>query len=167
MPGERINTARRNLLRGRTRAEPVPPRPPYAANASVIDACTRCGACVAACPEGIVVRGDGGFPEVDFSRGECTFCADCAHACPAPVFDLTALRPWDLLAVIGEGCLTKQGVVCQSCREACPERAITFQFASGRVPRPFVETASCTGCGACVSRCPADAIAVTGATADA
>jgi ferredoxin-type protein NapF len=113
------------------------------------------------------VRGDGGFPEVDFSRGECTFCADCAQACPAPVFDLTASRPWDLLAVIGEGCLTKQGVVCQSCREACPERAIVFRIASGRVPRPFVETTSCTGCGACVSRCPADAIAVTGATVDA
>ncbi len=167
MPGERINTARRNLLRGRTRAEPAPLRPPYATNTSVMDACTRCGACVAACPDGIVVRGDGGFPEVDFSRGECTFCADCAQACPAPVFDLTALRPWDLLAVIGEGCLTGQGVVCQSCREACPERAIAFQIASGRVPRPFVETASCTGCGACVSRCPTDAIVVARATVDA
>ena len=84
MPGERINTARRNLLRGRMRAEPAPLRPPYSTNTSIIDACTCCGACVAACHEGIVVRGDGGFPEVDFSRGECTFCADCAQALALP-----------------------------------------------------------------------------------
>jgi ferredoxin len=38
------------------------------------DRCTRCGACVDACPESILRRGSGGFPTVDFTASACTFC---------------------------------------------------------------------------------------------
>jgi len=51
----------------------------------IVDRCTRCGACAAACPETIITAGDGGFPAVDFHRGECTFCGACADACPVKI----------------------------------------------------------------------------------
>ena len=167
MPKDQIDLGRRGLLRGRLRPEPAPLRPPYALNDHVLEACVRCGACAAACPESIIVAGDGGYPELDFQGGECTFCGACAEVCHVPVFDLALAVPWTQAAHIADTCLAMQAVVCQSCRDACPERAIGFRFVQGRPPQPFVETVSCTGCGACVSPCPTDAITVRGAAADA
>ena len=78
----RQSISRASLLRGRLRGGPPPLRPPWAlAEPAFLEACTRCDACRAACPEGILVRGSGGFPLVDFQRGECTFCGRCAAAC--------------------------------------------------------------------------------------
>jgi len=42
-------------------------------------ACSRDGACVAACPTGAIRLGDDGW-SVD--AGRCVFCAACALACP-------------------------------------------------------------------------------------
>jgi ferredoxin-type protein NapF len=64
------------------------------------------------------------------------------------------------IAVIGEACLTRLGVVCQSCGDACPERAIRFRPLLGRVALPEVAADRCTGCGECVAVCPVAAIAV-------
>ncbi|WP_435538946.1 ferredoxin-type protein NapF [Azospirillum sp. ST 5-10] len=158
MPTE-IDPGRRALLRGRPRAAPPPLRPPWAAETAVQERCTRCGACAAACPEGILAAGDGGFPTVDFRHGECTFCAACADACPAGVFGDRAAAPWALAATVGPGCLAGHGVVCQSCREICEPGAIAFPR-SGRPGRPVLDTDACTGCGACVAPCPAGAITV-------
>lgn len=154
--------SRRAFLRLR-RHEPPALRPPWAAPQAVFsDLCDRCGDCLPACGEGILVRGDGGFPTVDFSRGECTFCGDCAAACPTPALTRTdpAAPPWQLTAVIGDGCLTGLGVVCRSCGEACPTAAITFRMEVGRSPQPRLDPAACTGCGACVAPCPAAAVSV-------
>ncbi|UEM20793.1 ferredoxin-type protein NapF [Skermanella mucosa] len=163
MRDTRIDPGRRSLLRGRLRRGPVPVRPPYASDARVLDACVRCGACADACPEGIVAAGDGGYPEVDFRNGECTFCGDCAEACPAPVFDLTQGAPWFQAAAIADTCFARMGIVCQSCRDACPTGAINFTIGFGGPSRPAVDTDACTGCGACVSPCPAGAVTVVSA----
>jgi len=56
-------------------------------------------------------------------------------------------------------CLARRGVVCQSCGDACPERAIRFSLQRGGAPLPAVDETRCTGCGACLEVCPADAIA--------
>jgi ferredoxin-type protein NapF len=153
----RFDPTRRYLLSGRRAGV----RPPWADVGRFTDLCTRCGACIAACPEAIIVVGGGGFPEVDFRRGECTFCRACADACPEPVFDLAAPRPWEVVVRIGDACLALRGVVCQTCRDVCPEEgAIRFELAYRNAPQPRVEPDACTGCGACVAACPAAAITV-------
>ena len=49
--------------------------------AQLINNCIQCESCITSCPEDIIVKGDGGFPVVDFSLGECTFCGQCAESC--------------------------------------------------------------------------------------
>jgi len=123
--------------------------------------CTRCGDCIKACPQSIIRKGDGGFPQIDFLKGECTFCQQCALACREPLFEkkLNAL-PWVALAQIHNTCLTHQSVVCQSCQDVCDTHAIRFQSRLGAVAQPQIVDHNCTGCGACVSSCPTRAISV-------
>jgi ferredoxin-type protein NapF len=106
------------------------------------------------------VDGDGGFPEIDFARGECTFCGACSAACLASIFDTDAQRAWTLTARVGGNCLSARGIVCRSCVDACAEKAITITPARGGSAKPRVVAAVCTGCGACVSVCPVRAIGV-------
>lgn len=151
--------SRRALLRGRVHA-PAPLRPPWALEEpAFLEACTACDRCVDACPEQVLVRAGGGHPVFDPARGECTFCGDCATACTPGALDRTQPRPWTQTAVIGEACLTAQGVVCASCADACPERAIGMHRA-GPVAVPRIDAAACSGCGACVGVCPTVTVAL-------
>lgn len=154
-----LSHSRRGFLRGR-RAAAEPVRPPWARRAAFTDLCTRCSACVSACPEKLIVPGDGGFPVVDFRRGECSFCGACASACPQPLFDRAAV-PWTVTVAIAPACLSLQRVVCRSCGEVCPAGAIRFALAPGGAAEPRVEASACTGCGACVAVCPAGAVSIT------
>lgn len=71
-----VDLSRRGFLRGRVRPK-AEIRPPWALPESeFVDRCTRCNDCLKACPQGILVPGDGAYPTVEFSRGECTFCED-------------------------------------------------------------------------------------------
>jgi ferredoxin-type protein NapF len=152
---------RRALLRGRTRPAALPLRPPWALDeSSFIDACTRCGDCLTACPEGILAAAEGGFPGVDFGRGGCTWCGDCVDACAAGALRRTPMAPpWALAPVVADACLAHRGVHCQSCRDACEPEAVRFAYL-GAVPVPAIDTDLCTGCGSCVAACPVDAIAM-------
>ncbi|HWA48854.1 MAG TPA: ferredoxin-type protein NapF [Dongiaceae bacterium] len=132
-------------------------RPPWTTDESLA-ACTGCGACVAACPERILRLDPAGLPKVDFSAGACTFCGDCAKSCTAPVFDLARSPAWQVRISISDRCLPKSGVLCESCRDICLDGAIGFARAPGRAPVPLISDSACTGCGACVSVCPAGAI---------
>lgn len=151
----RPDPARRRLLFGRA----APGRlPPWTVEAEIFERCRRCDSCAQACPEGILRRGDGGFPMVDFTAGACTFCGECARACPEPGLFDTASAPWRLSPIVGEDCLTGAGVMCRSCGDACPEHAIRFPPALRRAPLPQPVAERCTGCGACVAACPAGAV---------
>ncbi len=155
-----INSQRRQLLRGRFN-RPGVIRPPWSIDeAAFVDGCTRCGHCAQQCPEQILQMGSGGFPEVNFSLGECTFCADCVSACEASVFYSTLQVPWKNQAKIDNSCLVQQSVVCRSCAEQCEPEAIRFQLRLGGVAMPEIDLSRCNGCGACVSVCPTRAITV-------
>lgn len=100
----------------------------------------------------------GGLPEVDFSVGACTFCGGCAKSCAVPVFDMTRSPAWTVKVSVSDQCLPKRGILCESCRDICIEGAISFARAIGRAPIPEISVTDCTGCGACISACPAGAI---------
>lgn len=165
----KTNVNRRAFLRGRSpKFNKAAIHPPWALPfTEFIDACERCDACIDACPERIIFRGDGCFPEVDFRRGECVFCADCVKACEAGAFQ-TPLKgefkeadAWDLSVDILASCLSLNAVVCRSCGDHCDTNAISFRLQTGGVSIPEIKQENCTGCGACLYVCPKDAIAIT------
>ncbi len=145
--------------RGFLTARPAPafrPAPPGASTVSVA-ACTGCGDCVGVCPPQIlgIVQGR---VAIDFAQGECSFCNACAEACAEPVF--IAAPAMAHRAVISDRCLAQRGTTCMSCRDACPENAIRFLPRMGGPFLPQLSAETCTGCGACIAPCPADAIAM-------
>jgi len=156
-----VDASRRGFLRGRPhpRAET---RPPWALHENAfIDCCTRCGDCLSACPQKILVAGDGGYPTVDFSHRECTFCGDCAAACrPLALTRGEGLPAWPYKARINASCLAQRGVECRVCGDFCDVRAIHFAPRIGSAPLPAIDTDACTGCGACVAPCPTAAILI-------
>ncbi len=157
-----VDLSRRGFLRGRVRPK-AEIRPPWALPESeFVDRCTRCNDCLKACPQGILVPGDGGYPTVEFSRGECTFCADCVTAClpKALLRSSEDAMPWPYKAQVSAACLPKKGVECRVCGDFCDVRAIRFQPRIGGNPLPDIDPDTCTGCGACVAPCPATAITI-------
>lgn len=139
--------------------QPAPVRPPWAvAEVAFLGACTRCDACVDSCPEHIVVRGEGGFPRIDFTRGGCSFCRACVESCQPQALLAGQEQPWHILPEIGPMCLAQKNVVCRSCGDACEARALRFVPRLGGAALPEIKTAACTGCGACVGACPARAV---------
>lgn len=156
--------SRRNLLRGRAANAAPAIRPPWTDEVRLAAACVRCSDCIAACPEQILTKGEGGFPEVRISEpgAHCTFCGACAEACSVDVFDLSRAPAWPVTARIAERtCLAQRGVHCESCRDSCPEDAITFRPRIGGPPAPQIVTSDCSGCGACLGTCPVRALELT------
>lgn len=157
--------SRRQFLRGDLSGRKVPLRPPWAlAEDEFLAACTRCGECVKACPTNILV-GVRGYPEVEFARGECTFCARCRDVCaPKALLQHENQPPWRLKARVGKTCLAYRDVVCRSCGDACAPGAIRFSPRIGGAALPEILADRCTGCGACVSTCPAGAVTMAAAS---
>lgn len=152
--------SRRSLLFGRTATADSTLRPPWAIDAGLFASlCTHCDACVRACPEQVLLRDGDGLPRFDPARGECTFCGDCVQACESGALQATVAPPWELRARVQDGCLPAHGVVCASCREVCPESAI--RVLPGGRGAAMVDAERCSGCGACVGICPAQAITLS------
>ena len=154
------SVTRAHFLRGDFSASRLAIRPPWAmAEPDFVEACSRCGDCIGACPEKILEKGRGGFPQVNFGLGECTFCGDCARNCKTGALGV-GREPWLLKARIAPSCLALKQVECRNCGESCPAGAIRFRLAAGAVARPELDAAACTGCGACVSPCPVAAMTI-------
>ena len=151
---------RRDFFR-RCGGKALPIRPPWAVEETAFrDACSGCGACVKACPQGILAAGPGGLPMVEFERGFCTFCGACADVCEDAAFlpRDSGDAPWQIKAAITSDCLETQGVVCRACETACEAAALRFRPQRGGRTQVLVDAAACTGCGACRGVCPVAAI---------
>ncbi len=149
-----------------------------------VDHCVRCHDCISVCETGLLIKGDGGFPEADFTQGECTFCGDCVRSCEHGALRFSPLslpeestetssKPWSIKAQIQDNCLSLNGVDCRCCGEHCEQEAITFHFVvtgtggsfsdkatAMAVAQPAMNTDQCTGCGACVAVCPVASISM-------
>ncbi|MDH2997714.1 ferredoxin-type protein NapF [Pasteurellaceae bacterium LFhippo2] len=137
-------------------------RPPWSNLANFLEKCTACDKCISACEMGILTRGAGGYPEVNFSLGrkECSFCEDCVKVCEADVFRDTSEEAWLHKVVIQPSCLAQMNVECRSCEDSCESRAIRFKRQVGGIAKPELDLTACNGCGACLSVCPTNAITI-------
>jgi len=161
----RKGLTRRRFIRGRNIADAPPIRPPWSlAEQQFLSRCTRCGDCVGACGEKIVVLDNRGLPEINFGLGACTFCGECANACtpgalrrPGP--DETT-PPWSLDIRFGVGCLERQRITCRVCGEGCEQEAISFRPGASNGTAPRLDHDRCNGCGACLWLCPVNAVTI-------
>lgn len=133
-------------------------------------ACSRCYACVNACPTDVLTvrmprgRTLGQFfhPELDTNQSYCEeFCSECTHACPAGAIkpltlERKRMRKIGTARVERSACLAwAEGEYCMVCEEYCPYHAIRTDESVSGIPRPLVEPDICRGCGICQANCPA------------
>lgn len=152
-----MDASRRSFLRGKVSPPKKVDRPPWALHPDdeFLSACTRCHDCVRACPQKVLVVGDGGFPEIDFSDAGCTLCGDCVTACMPHALNREKLaQAFSERIRLEPGCLHEQGVECRLCGDACEARALRFRPRVGGLALLEVDREACTGCGACLALCP-------------
>lgn len=131
--------------------------------------CTACGACVAACPTGVLRPSDHELgwrhamqPVMDFDRGACRYdCTRCTEVCPTGA--LAPLTPGEKhrfvigkARLVAELCLMyASGEACGLCARRCPAGAIAITTAENGRRVPAVDFDRCIGCGECQWVCPA------------
>ncbi len=141
-------------------------RPPFAvAELDFLLGCTRCDACIEACPHDVLFRlpekmgrHAAGTPAMDLPAHGCHMCDGwpCAAACEADVLQnpdpADPPEPVKLATLrIDEGsCLPYSGPECGACASACP---VPGALAWEDGVRPVIEQASCTGCALCREAC--------------
>ena len=154
-------------------------RPPFAVpELEFLMLCTRCNACVEACPHDTVfVLGAhtglqfAGTPALDLKHHACHLCSDwpCVSACRPDALRLPEAMPEAAESAESEPvprlarmkidesrCLPYLGPECGACASACPvPGALVFD---GIHPR--IEAAQCTGCALCRQACVTDPSAV-------
>ncbi|TVS00590.1 MAG: hypothetical protein EA423_11455, partial [Phycisphaerales bacterium] len=121
--------------------------------------CTRCDACLKACPPGAIIHAPGRFrkaagtPMIDPMRQPCTMCPDtpCVAACDPGVLSPDLPIKMGAASVSTVSCLAHNGSFCTVCSEHCPvENAIEVTMG-----KPTINADACTGCGVCQFVCPA------------
>lgn len=148
----------------RHRAFPII-RPPGAVDESeFLAGCTRCNACVEACPHDAIVlapdrfRQATGTPMINPSQQPCLMCEDlpCAAACEPNVLRENLPRTIAMANLLTYNCIAWQGGFCSVCSEHCPEPgALTMEQG-----KPVIHDDICTGCGVCHHVCPAPTNAI-------
>nr|WP_320133001.1 4Fe-4S dicluster domain-containing protein [uncultured Holophaga sp.] len=157
-------------------------RPPGALDElAFLTTCTRCDACMLACPQGSIQTAPPraalamGTPFISPRSMPCFLCEDlpCVGACPdgalvwprrtldgEPVEGPRAVQ-MGLAVVNPERCVTypkgeEPGQPCRTCEDRCPYPGEAIRMLApgeGQVPRPQVSEEHCTGCGLCVFGC--------------
>ena len=140
---------------------------PPGATEKFAETCTRCYACVDACPAEIIKIKKGGplselaIPELVFNEYGCEeSCNLCSQVCPTgAIRNLSNDEKWrrqiGIANVEKEKCLAwTDKEYCMVCDEYCPYNAIKTIW-KGSIACPVVDPALCRGCGACEGACPA------------
>lgn len=146
-------------------------RPPGArVQVEFADACSRCAACVKACPAQCIQLDEGtagGLPFILARESPCVVCDSlaCMDACPTDALVMVAdpsqidmgaaeVNHQRCLRSPGEAKSQAAGEDCRICVQQCPvgESAIRLHPQTGRVS---VE-AGCVGCGVCERVCPTE-----------
>jgi ferredoxin len=148
-------------------AESKPSVLPPGATERFAETCTRCYACISACPPKIIrVKANSGLkelhmPELCFDHGACEeSCNQCSQVCPTgAIRTLSHDEKWKRkigIARVKKGkCLAwADNEYCMVCDEYCPYSAIETVW-RGDVACPVVNPDLCRGCGACENACPA------------
>lgn len=168
-------TAYRITLPVRPSDDPALRPPGVHDEAAFLRLCARCGACIRACPAGILRHGGTGngfarilAPEINFGENACEpSCSACGAVCPTgaiPRFTTEQKRGFliGLAQVDPEGCLAANGMECGVCVRSCPYGAMALQWDASEIQASVrVDAGRCVGCGACVNACPADPRAVS------
>ncbi len=145
-------------------------RPPGAIDEISFTAqCTKCDACIDACPPqtlrplaGVYGKASG-TPAVDPNLGGCIMCEDrpCATACKMEGESIIdALLPVKMghAIVHRSSCRSRIGEECSLCIEVCP---VINVIAHDWRKIPTINADTCTGCGLCVHSCPVDPVAIS------
>lgn len=118
--------------------------------------CANCEApCVEICHRNLLEKLDNAV-KFDPNKGGCDFCEDCAKVCPNQVLSLDNPKLINATTKIEVlKCISWNEVVCYSCADSCPYKAIKFfgMF------RPSI-TDKCLNCAQCISSCFVGAISV-------
>ncbi len=142
-------------------------RPPYALDElEFLLACTRCNACIEACPQQTIFPLPArlgvqfaGTPALDLINRSCHLCEGwpCVSACEPgalllPEVDEGKPLPAPKLAraEIDTGqCLPWQGPECGACAASCPQPG-ALKWENWR---PVIDAELCVGCGQCREAC--------------
>ena len=145
-------------------------RPPYAKpELEFLLSCTRCDACVSACPHDVIFTLSARHgvevadtPALDLTIRGCHLCEDwpCVTACEPNALALADETVPKLanLMIDPRVCLPYSGPECGACAQSCPvPGALEWQ---GGI-RPRINQELCTGCALCREACITDPKAIT------
>jgi ferredoxin-type protein NapG len=135
-------------------------RPPGAIQEEAfLAACTRCNACITACPHQAIahapprLRRAAGTPMIDPVVSPCVMCLDtpCISACDPGVLRRDIPFKMGVARIDVTSCLAHQRSFCTVCSEQCPVSG-AIEVVAGK---PRILEDRCTGCGVCQHVCPA------------
>ncbi len=151
-------------------------RPPFALNElDFLIKCSRCDACIKACPQEIIFPLPARLgvevvstPALDLLSGACHLCGDwpCVSACEPQALRFPNLeeeseeKPLPRLAtafINKESCLPYSGPECGACGSVCPVPGVL----TWDMTKPEINRLTCIGCAQCREACITEPKSIT------